>query len=355
MNVTFVITSLNFGGAERVISLLANRFNKEHNVNVITLSKDAPKYDLDNRIKLYQLQPTSLKFLNSIYSNINYLLRIRTILKKTNTDVVISFMPTSNVLSIVSSFFSDRKVIISERANPEHNPVNNFWKSLRFLTYRFCDFLVVQNELVKRYFVRTVNKDKIHIIYNPIEINKRENLKKEKIILTVGRLDDNKNQKQIIDSFYKVSQTYMEWKLIVCGDGDNLLMLKDLVNKYKIEDKVEFTGNVMNVSDYYSRASVFAFSSLSEGFPNVLLEAFNFRCASISFDAPSGPSDIITNNETGFLIDLKHSEEYTKKMLELISNDDLIRKFGNKGYESLKVFSIDAIYYKWLSLIGDND
>lgn len=354
MNVTFIITSLNFGGAERVISLLANRFSQDHNVNIITLNNDTPKYYLNDKIKLHQIQPSSSKFLTPLYSNVTYILKIRKALKKTKTDVVISFMPTSNVLSIISSFFSGRKVIISERANPEHNPINVFWKSLRFLTYKFCDFLVVQSELVKRNFVKNVSEDKIQIIYNPIEIIKKKSFKKEKIILTVGRLDNNKNQKQIIKSFVEVYKKNKDWRLIVCGDGYNMYKLKEQVKRFDIEDKVEFTGNVKNVSDYYSKASIFAFSSLSEGFPNVLLEAYNYKCACISFDSPSGPSNIIINNKTGFLVNLGDSEEYTRKMLELLSDNELISEFGNRGYESIDKFSLDNIYYQWLHLIDGN-
>ena len=255
-------------------------------------------------------------------------------------------MTTSNILGIISGkFLSNINVTISERANPNFEDVG-YWNFLRRKTYKLADRLVVQSEEISNYFKSIVDERKISIIPNPIKIVDSNKNKKEKIILTVGRVDANKNQEQIIKSFSRVKQE--GWKLIICGDGTLLSKLKELVISLNMNDAVEFKGIVKNIERQYERASIFAFSSLSEGFPNVLLEAMSYECACISTDCPTGPSMLIKNNVNGFLIPLADEISYTNHLQKLIDEEKTRNIFVSNAKSSLEHYSLNKVAEQWI-------
>jgi len=255
-------------------------------------------------------------------------------------------MTTSNVLGIISSkFLSKINVTISERRNPLTYDFK-YWDFIAKNIYKFSDRLVVQSEEISNYWRSFMDERKIAIIPNPIKIVDPNKKNKEKIILTLGRVDANKNQEQIIRSFSKVKQE--GWKLIICGDGPLLSKLKDLVIALNMNDSVEFKGIVKNTEKQYERASIFAFSSLSEGFPNVLLEAMSYECACISTDCPTGPSILIENNVNGFLIPLADEVTYTNHLQKLINNEKTRNIFVSNSKSSLENYALNKVADQWI-------
>ena len=346
--VAFLISSLNAGGAERVVSLLANELSLTNDIVIITLSKDEPFYKLNDSITVKQLGVlnSGTNPLKSIFSNLVLLYKITLLIRSFKIKSLICFMTTSNVLGIISGkMLSNIKVTISERANPKFEDVG-YWNFLRRKTYKLADRLVVQSEEISNYFKSIIDERKISIIPNPIKIVDSNKNTKEKIILTVGRVDANKNQEQIIKSFSKVKQE--EWKLIICGDGTLLSKLKELVIALNINDAVEFKGIVKNIEKQYERASIFAFSSLSEGFPNVLLEAMNYGCACISTDCPTGPSILIKNNVNGFLIPLADENSYTNHLQNLIDEEKTRNIFVSNAKSSLENYALNKVADQWI-------
>lgn len=348
MKIAFLISSLNAGGAERVVSLLANELSLTNDIVIITLSKEEPFYKLNDSISIMQLGVlnSGTNPLKSIFSNLVLTYKITSLIRSLKIKKLICFMTTSNVLGIISGkLLSNIKVIISERANPSFEDLG-YWDFLRRKTYRFADRLVVQSEEISNYFKSFVDERKISIIPNPIKIVDSNKNNKEKIILTVGRVDANKNQEQIIRSFSKVKQE--GWKLIICGDGSLLSKLKDLVIALNINDTVEFKGIVKNIEKQYERASIFAFSSLSEGFPNVLLEAMSYECACISTDCPTGPSILIKNNVNGYLIPLVDKVSYTNHLQKLIDDKKLRNLFVSNAKSGLENYSLNKVADQWI-------
>ena len=205
--------------------------------------------------------------------------------------------------------------------------------------------LFVQTDFIKQYYSKYVPKSKIQVINNPIKIINNNDLKKEKIILNVGRLDINKNQKQLIKSFHRANN--MNWKLIICGEGPSRNELENLILQLKLSEHVFLKGNVQNVNDYYSKASIFAFTSFSEGFPNSVLEAMSYGCACISTNCVVGSNDMIIDNYNGFLIELGDNKSYDTQLNKLILDYNLRQKFIKNSNEKLKNYSISDISRKW--------
>ena len=346
--IAFLISSLNPGGAERVVSLLANELSLTNDIVIITLSKEKPFYKLNDSINLKQLGVlnSGTNFLKAIFSNLVLICQITLLIRSLKIKSLLCFMTTSNILGIISGkLLSNIKVTISERRNPLTIDLG-YWDRIRKMIYRFSDRFVVQSEEISNYFKPFIDQKKISIIPNPIKIVDSNKNNKQKIILTVGRVDANKNQEQIIRSFSKVKQA--GWKLIICGDGPLLSILKDLVKALNLNDTVEFKGNVKNIEKQYERASIFAFSSLSEGFPNVLLEAMNYGCACISTDCPTGPSILFKNNVNGFLIPLADEISYTNHLQQLMDEEKTRNIFVSNAKSSLENYALNKVAGQWI-------
>ena len=170
MKIAFIISSLGSGGAERVLSLMANYWaHKNYSIIVITLDNSAPFYLLEDRVKLEPL--SLLKNSVSVFSAIaNNIARIKIIKKKlieTDPDIVISFMTETNIIATIGCRMINKPIIIAERISYDFLK-SRIWGSLRKLVYRFSNALIVQT----RY-----DQDKYHRLSNTFVINNPLNLK----------------------------------------------------------------------------------------------------------------------------------------------------------------------------------
>lgn len=354
--IAFLIPCLGPGGAERVIVTLANYFFEKYDVTLIVLFKTTIYYEISNDIPILYLDEKSVpstSIIKAIKSNLLYLKKIVRIVKNNNIDILIGFTTPVNVLTIIASKITKGYSIISERNCPHYSEPNFFWKLMRRLSFAFADKLVVQTHLVSAFYYNYISKDKIIVIPNPINedlISKRDEYKnRDNIILTVGRLDTNKNQRLLIEAFANLN--LINWKLVIAGDGTLREEYKKLINSLDIADKVDLVGNTKNISDYYNSAKIFVFTSRSEGFPNALLEATAFGLPCISTDCLSGPSEIIKHNENGYLIEVNNKEQLEDRLKSLVNNPIRCVEISKKSLILAERFRIDKICQQWERLI----
>jgi GalNAc-alpha-(1->4)-GalNAc-alpha-(1->3)-diNAcBac-PP-undecaprenol alpha-1,4-N-acetyl-D-galactosaminyltransferase len=354
--IAFLIPSLSPGGAERVVVSLVNKFANKFEVFLIVLNKTETFYNVDKEVNLIYLQEKytpSTSLIEAIKSNVIYVKKIVKISKKNQIDLLIGFTTSVNILSIISARVLKKPNLISERNNPEVFVPNTYWRILRNFWYPSANGLIVQTEFIKGFYRKTIQENKIKIIPNPIDeiilSTRKDYSERENVILTVGRLDANKNQRLLIEAFANLNVG--NWKLVIAGDGVLREEYRKLTASLGIADQVDFVGNVNNISDYYNQAKIFVFTSQSEGFPNALLEAMAFGLPCISTDCPSGPSEIIKNNENGFLIDVNNKSQLEKKLTDLMNNPKLCIEFSTKALKSTERFEIQEIYKEWETLI----
>ena len=187
----------------------------------------------------------------------------------------------------------------------------------------------------------------IAVIGNPIKDLKAisETTQREKNVLMVGRLIKSKHQDRLIEMFAKVSLP--DWKLIIVGydhlKQQNLHRLKELAIKLGVEQRVVFPGKQENVEVIYSRSSIFAFTSSSEGFPNAIGEAMSAGLPVVAFDCVAGPSEMITDGYNGFLVPLFDFGQFEDRLVRLMSDETLRKKLGFNAMESIKKFSSEKI------------
>ncbi len=310
------------GGAERVISQLANQFIKtNHEVNLILLGNLPDFYKINSNVKIYRLGFENKNPIQKITTEIKIFFKLRKLLISTQPDAVLSFMTKYNVLTIMASLFTGINIYVSERNNPLKK-ISIQLSLSRKLFYRNAKGIIAQTMFAKKVFEDTLNCKNIEVIENPV-INIENSLikKREKTIITTGRLIPSKNHISLVRIFSKLKRK--DWKLKILGDGPEMKNLKTEINNLNLNDSIELLGKTNNVTEYLNHSSIFAFTSKSEGYPNALVEGMCSGLACISYDCPAGPDEIINNGVNGFIIKNFNEDDYLKQLQELINSEKL--------------------------------
>ena len=350
MKITFLIYSLDPGGAERVVSILANYFCKMYEVQILTFKESPPFFDLNPQVKLNVIEyRKSTKYPLKRIRNIFF--RIRALSKEMhnrNSNFYISFTTTINLYTIIANFFLNKRIFVSERVDPESIYLPSFKLFLRKLIYSRVDQLIVQNSAQYNYFKQILNQNKITIIPNPIEeIHLRIKDDKSTHIVNIGRLVDQKNHLDLIDAYTNAN---LECDLYILGDGPNKTILKDYILQLKMENKIHLVGYEKSISKYLNPNWIFASTSNYEGQPNALLEAMNAGLACIHYDCPSGIGEILENNVNGFLIPMGDVELFSSKLKTLYYKSDKKISMGLNAKKSVQSFKTETIAQKWQDL-----
>ena len=348
MKIAFIISSLGSGGAERVLTLIANYFSKNNDVTILTFSNSEPFYPLNNNIKHIKLDliKKSHNIFETLINSIKRVLLLKKVLKEIDADINISFMTHTNIISIIATKLNRQKIIISE--DIEYFFYNNRILFLvRKIVYRWADYLVVKTYGDKKnyYFL-----NKIAVIGNPLQDNLEEFDfdQKEKLILAVGRLDRQKGFDNLIKAYSKLNTN---WKLFIAGEGKERKSLINLIKKLGLDSRVILLGNQKDIFNWYKRASIFVLSSRKEGFGNVLIEAMAMGCAVVSFDCPYGPGEIIEDRVNGILVENQNIDKLALAIQELIDNDKLRETLSKEAIKVREKYNIKNIAKRWEEVI----
>lgn len=349
--VCLVIPSLRHGGAERVISVLANEWSSYYDVEVtlLLLTKQKKYYQIDRKVSIIEpKRGYKSTLISKLFYRIWTLFYIRKEIKKLNPETVLSFCEVYNNLVLLSLVGVRNKKYVSDRSNPSKN-LGFVHENLRRLLYKRADGIIAQTERGKAILKVKTNNRNIINIPNPLRIISRENILKENIILNVGRNEPTKNQLELLEIFNKINIS--SWRLMILGNGELRAKLEEKIQELRIRDNVELLDFQTNIDHYYSKAKVFAFTSLFEGFPNALNEAMAHGLACISYDCPIGPSELITNNVSGKLIPLRDSEMFYQELKNILIDEDLQKKLGENAQYVNFEFSKEKISLQYFNFI----
>ena len=331
MKLLFVITSLENGGAERVCASLANYFSTEHEVEILYFSGEI-FYEISPKVKLNKFSRNS-----RIPRLAAKLLAIRKRAK--DADCVISFMDSTNILSIIATAFLGRKLIISEHS--AHDFVGLKWRVLRRIFYPFASALTVLSRSDFNYYSFVKNKA---IIYNPSIFKPSFGGQKEKLIIFVGRLEYVKG----CDIFLRALALLRldDFKLLVLGAGSQKKSLQNLSEKLGLKN-LEFLGSVSDIQNYYKKAKIIVSSSRFEGLGNALIESAFFDCIRVATPT-AGALELLEDGKNGFISSDFSEQALAKAILKALSADESVLE--NTRAESEK-FSLENIAAQWWELI----
>ena len=343
MKIVFVISSLTSGGAERVLTTLANYWSeKGWDVTILAiLSHDKNFYKLHKNIKLISLD---MRYKNSLLNTLWYLYGIRKIVKRVNPNYVVSFISGMNIFTLISLIGLKKKIVISER-NYFDVLKSKLWRRLRRITYPLTNGLVVLSEDDYNHYTYVKNKK---IIFNPLKIENLLDCKfelKEKLIIAVGTLTQQKGFDRLIRSLADIEM--LDWRVEIIGEGPKREELTALIKELNLEKTIFLIGRKSNIYDYYQKASIFVLSSHWEGFPNVLSEAMAHGCSCIAFNCKTGPSSIIEHEKNGYLVEDGNTEELQSRIVEVMKSSDLRQNFFVNALTIREKLKVDIIVKEW--------
>jgi len=351
MRILFTSSSLAGGGAERVVARLASYIaGMGHEVSVLMLAENKITYDVDARVVVNFVEPRikvrGIRYYDRLY-------RFRKAVKRINPDVVISFSAPVNIMVLQALRWSKVRTIISERNNPYVDPETPSGRKKRDDIYHLADGIVFQTEDARDYFSDNI-KSKSTIIINPIDSNipNPYDGEREKTIVSVARLDPQKNHKLLIDSFAEISDRIKDYDLKIYGVGSQQNMLQELIDSYGLNNRIKLMGYFDNVLDRIRKASLFVLPSDYEGISNSLLEALALGLPVVSTDHPIGGARLLIKpGENGLLTPVGDKDRLKAAMLKVIEDSDIAMKLSNNAVHIREVASIEYVSKRWLDFI----
>ncbi|AZQ58470.1 glycosyltransferase family 4 protein [Maribacter sp. MJ134] len=353
IKVDFLIGSMEAGGAQRVISNIANYLaEKGYKIRIISLW-GPDHYELNQSITRVRLHKR--RIFNTILLNgfLNLLFFYRK--KQNRPNIVSSHIDLYGLITIPVCKIFNIKIIVSEHNN--HLAYNNRAQSICWnYFYPYADLVTILTEFDKEFFLKK-NKNTI-VLPNPcsfetILTTKTKNTELKQIV-AIGNLDRYKHKG--FDNLIEIVKPVLEgsegWILKIVGDGTfGMDYLKQKVKRLQLSEKVIFTGYQKNIQGILSNSDIFILSSRFEGLPMVLLEAMSQGVPCISYDCISGPSDIITHNKDGILVENQNIEAMQDELYKLTSNTQLRRKLAKNAPKALEKFSISKVGKQWEEIL----
>ncbi|HEY2115420.1 MAG TPA: glycosyltransferase family 4 protein [Candidatus Angelobacter sp.] len=362
MKLTLIISSLEQGGAERILSLLASAWAKRGTeVTLITFDdSEGVAYSLDPAIILKSLGvPNSAagSFFRALGCNGQRIRRLRRVVRQSRPDAVISFLDFPNIITLLATRGLGIPVIVSERANPEYVELKPVWKILRRLLYPLSAALVCQTSAMITLLQRNIQVQG-YAIPNPVVLpasfssgTPRPAKAESRTVIAMGRLVPQKGFDMLLEAFSRVAGKHPEWSLNVLGKGPLKAQLEAQAESLGLKTRVNFAGAVSDPIPVLRDADLFVFPSRFEGFGNALAEAMACGLPVISFDCPAGPSDMILDGVNGVLVPPEDVSAFADAMDDLMSQPAERARLGGRASEVLERFSLDRILGMWDEVI----
>lgn len=353
MKLLFFISSMQGGGAERVISILCNSLSERGYEVFLATNTDKPfAYKLCERVQIKSLYPVCYEKKSFLKRFFQLYASIRKIVKEVNPDIVISFTYAMNAKVLLATRGVGISVIACERTTL--NVSMSFLNKLRRLYIsRLADCLTVQTQYDYQYLGSRFPRKLV--MPNPLDFPLRyeKNVKKN-IVLTVGSIDrwEDKGLGGLIELWGLISRKYPGWELQIAGDGneENFRCLRELIERCQVRDSVKLLGYCGNVCDLMYRSAIFVLASKQEGMPNCLIEAMSQGCACISFDCVAGPNEIITQHVSGILVQDQDFDQMKETIGRVIGNEDLRDTLARNAIKEVERFTLPKILPLWMNL-----
>ena len=367
MKILFFVSSLNAGGAERVATTLANAWAKQGNEVVLVptyLAQRTSFYQVDDDVTLTWLADVPGHAVSRKVPGLGKWVQIRTLIKATQPDVVVSFLTNVNVNVLIASMGMDVPVVVSERTNPVYSQsAGKLLQLLRRLTYRRARFVVMQTQASVEPFKALVPGVRdVAVVPNPLPPSMPAPRMTDdsalpiyqasdcsvKHIVAMGRLVATKQFDVLMDVFGQLASRHPQWCLTIWGDGPLRASLEQQIEKKGLTGRIVLAGRTSDPWQALSRADIFAMTSRVEGFPNVLMEAMALGLPCVALDCPSGPAELTRNGQDARLLPLQQPDALVDALDNLMRDASARRVLGRQAAASVRQrYGLDTILAQW--------
>lgn len=349
-----IIPRMGGGGAERVVSIVANHLvRSEYQVRLFTLVDGESFYPLDEAVeqatagftvnrknKLTRTVSLARNFLNAI-------LRIREQVRTFQPDIVFSVLEEADIVTWLAGTGKARW-LVSERNDPTRRSA--WYTRLLNHIYKRTDGMVCQSRTVADYYSFVQNK---WVIPNPIDKAVYPAKAPESVpakIVSVGRLVPQKNTRLLIDAFHRICDRYPEVTVTIYGEGPERKMLEQLISDLRLEHRVFLPGASKKVLQKIRDAALFVMPSDYEGFPNALVEAITIGIPVISTDFGTGVARELIREDVGEVVPCGDAAALAGAMERLLCDPDRRSRIREVGSRATDPYQVDSVLQLWTSL-----
>lgn len=378
MKILYLIDGMfNSAGRERVVANKAMYLSQlGHEVTILTTDQNQRPsyYPIPSCVKQFDL---GINFAD--YADFNILKRIYSFKKKENIfrSKIANYLqnhPQDIVVTLVERFIpslirlKNKPVIIYEchfnkfayaemQKKFNKNIINQLIYRIRnvYISKKYFNkldaFVVLTNE--DKAYWGNVHKNIISIPNSITYESDKRALLSNKIVISVGRLSYQKGYERLIEAWNLVNKKVSDWELHIYGEGEDKTILEDLINKYNLNNRIKIYPPTLEIQDKIAESSIYVLSSRFEGLPMVLLESMALGVPIISYDCKTGPKDLITHGENGYLVPEGDIELLSEYIIKLINSYELRLNLGDNAKKTAKEYSHDSIALQWISLFSE--
>jgi glycosyltransferase involved in cell wall biosynthesis len=353
-----VISNLGWGGAQKVLIGMANHWAAQ-DWKVTLISIDAcrfPSYfPIDPAVEVHYLDVAGSSSVpwRAVIANVRRVAALRRALARAQPDVVVSFLSSTNVLTLLAARRLGLPVIVSERGDPRRQSLSRPWRWLRSLLYPRAFRVVAQTEAALATFRPAVRR-RGSVLPNPVARPAALRSNDRRTVVGVGHLAPVKGFDLLVEGFARCGPAFSEWRLTIWGLGSQEASLRDLAERHGIADRVCFPGRSRSPQSWIESAGIFVLSSRHEGFPNVLLEAMAHGLPVIAADCPiGGPAAMIDHAVNGLLVPNEDVEALAAALGRMMGDARLRRRLGEAGHASSERYAMPRIMAAWTTLVQE--
>lgn len=352
MKIIIVVDQISNGGAERVLSELANGWaDLGHKVCFVRIRPAEYKdnYKLPSECEVIQCKSSSNRFFRR-FINAKHL---RKILKNNPEAAVVAFIPNAQLVVAMASLFLKNTVVFSERSNPWRFPPKKHYRKIRDFIFNFADCIVFQTVDAKRYFPNKIQK-KGYIIPNPINIYLPLPYKgkRRKAIAFVGRLTEAKNLPMLLEAYSQFLKDFPEYKLEIYGRGEMGKWLRKEIENRNLHEHVLLMGYKTDIYNYIKDCTMYVSSSDYEGISNSMLEALALGIPTVVTDCPVGGARmIIKNGENGLLIPVGDANALCNSMKYIVTHNDEAIQMAQNASDIRNKYPLNKVSQMWIDAI----
>lgn len=382
---------LSIGGVQRVLSVIGIALTRHYDVDIITLHddkhSDTTLYGLDqSKVNIVRFVPHPTSFLSAFFHRIVSALYRKVmphnkltsqcyahssfprsmrkqyvrILNEGNYDIIIGVHAGLSIkLATLRRELRAWKVMgwmhnsYEALFLKEHSYLTGLDNHFKHQICKLDDFIVLCHTDAQMYKVRMQLSPTV--IYNPLTLTPAEpSSNTSKQFLSIGRMSPlHKGFDILIEAFSIFARENNEWTLSIVGEGSEEPLLRSLIAKNKLEERVHIHPFTNNIQEYYHNASVYILSSRWEGMPLVLAEAMSHRLPIICSDIPVAKE--LLNSDTALFFENENIYDLASKMHQMANMDaSSLGEMGSQALAYSSKLSIDSIAQEWIECIESN-
>lgn len=361
LRVTFLIGSLDVGGAEQQMVRLINNLDRTRfQPSVLCLYRGGPlEARLDPSVPVAGVQLDRVRH-RGVRSKallaVRILWTITRGLRRQRPDVLHAFMPTAYVLGAVAARVLRVRVVIASRRALVSFHIYPYarWRMLARLANRLIDLHLCNSEAVRRYAIEREGLDpaRTAVVYNGLDLGPLDRTVSlpegwtrpgAVMVACVANLIDYKNHRMLLAAFATAAGREPRLRLVLLGDGPERARLEAQARDLGIDDRVVFAGLVADAARYLPGFDLAVLSSDEEGFPNAVMEALAGEVPVVATSV-GGVVELIDDGVEGILVPKGDAPAMAAGIVRLAADPDLRRRMGAAGRARIgRQFAVSAM------------